>query len=301
MRFNQDARKCVVFLGYPDYETGPTAIRCEGTGFLLLYKGGFHLITARHVAETLGDDGWATRVNKKDGTCVLIEATNVPWVFHPNDTVDIAICGLSLSAKDGYDFIYADGEILLLRKEEETNDWVEVGDMCYTVGLWRLLEGKERNLPVVHTGNIARLPGEEKIPVRAKNKPGGREMVDGYLIEAQTLKGLSGSPVFVRPSCGVTLQSRNVNDPPDSPEKPLPLVAYRENVRLIGLWQAAWDADAGEVLTAERGPMLTVPVGMGIVVPSSKIIEVLELPAVEEKRIQQRRREAEFRVTLQTK
>ncbi len=140
MRFNQDSRKCVVFLGYPAYEAGPTAIRCEGTGFLLLYKGGFHLVTARHVAESLGDDGWATRVNKKDGTCGLIEATNVPWVFHPDNTVDIAVCGLALSAKDGYDFIYADGDILLLRIEEETTDWVEVGDMCYTVGLWRLLE-----------------------------------------------------------------------------------------------------------------------------------------------------------------
>src|SRR5258708_16164609 len=107
--------------------------------------------------------------------------------------------------------------------------------MCYTVGLWRLLEGKERNLPVVHTGNIARLPGEEKIPVRAPNKVGGREMVDGYLIEAQTLKGLSGSPVFVRPSCSVTLQARDAADP-HTPEKPLPLVAYRESVRLIGLW-----------------------------------------------------------------
>jgi hypothetical protein len=149
MRFNQNVRKCVVFLGYPDHEAGPTAIRCEGTGFLILYKGGFHLVTARHVAEALGDIGWATRINKLDGTCALIEATNVPWVFHPDDTVDVAVCGFSLSRKGGFDFMYADGEILFLRKEEETVDWVEVGDMCYTVGLWRLLEGKERNLPVV--------------------------------------------------------------------------------------------------------------------------------------------------------
>jgi hypothetical protein len=286
-------RKCVVFLGSPDYEAGQNAIRCAGTGFLILYKGGFHLITARHVAEALGDIGWGTRVNKKDGTSQLIEAENVPWVFHPDDTVDVAVCGLSLSARDGFDFIYADGEVLFLRKEEETTEWVEVGDICYTVGLWRLLEGKERNLPVVHTGNIARLPGEEGIPVRAPKKPGGREMVDGYLIEAQTLSGLSGSPVFVRPSCSVTLRARNEADPPDAPETPLPLVGYRESVRLIGLWQAAWDASAGEVLTAEHGPGTTVPVGMGIVVPTSKIIEVLELPAVEEKRAKQRSREAE--------
>jgi hypothetical protein len=89
----------------------------------------------------------------------------------PDDTVDVTVCGLSLSARDGFDFIYADGEVLFLRKEEETTEWVEVGDICYTVGLWRLLEGKERNLPVVHTGNIARLPGEEGIPVERQKSP----------------------------------------------------------------------------------------------------------------------------------
>lgn len=62
------------------------------------------------------------------------------------------------------------------------------------------------------------------------------------------------------------------------------LVAYHEHVKLLGLWQAAWDAPAGEVLTAEHGRQNTVPVGMGIVVPASKIIETLELPAMQEKR-----------------
>jgi hypothetical protein len=276
MRFNRAARKCVVFLGYPDRDTGPNAIICEGTGFLILYQGGFYLVTARHVAVTLGDVGWCVRVNKKDGTCHLIDADNVPWVFHPDNTVDVAVCGFGISAAQGYDFLYADGDILFLRKENETSDWVEVGDMCYTVGLWRLLEGKERNLPVVHTGNIARLAGEEKIPVRAPNKPEGRELVDGYLVEAQTLSGLSGSPVFIRPSIRLAMQG--TRDSPDGEKEQLDLLAYREHVKLMGLWQAAWDAPAGEVLTAEHGRQNVVPVGMGIVVPASRIVEVLEMP-----------------------
>lgn len=289
VRLSRDARKGVVFLGYPEREKGPTAIRCEGTGFLLLYKGGFHLVTARHVAKTLGDIGWATRVNRLDGTCELIDAEDIPWAFHPDDTVDIAVCGFSLSRSAGYDFLYYDGEILLLNAEQESSaDWVEVGDMCYTVGLWRLLEGKERNLPVVHTGSIARLPGEEKIPVRAPNKPGGRELVDGYLVEAQTLRGLSGSPVFIRPSLNLAMDATRADPFGGSPER-IELVAYHEHVKLLGLWQAAWDAPAGEVLTAEHGRQNTVPVGMGIVVPASKIIEVLELPAVHEKREKQKR------------
>lgn len=285
MRFNRDAKKCVVFLGYPEPENGPTAIRCEGTGFLLLYKGGFHLVTARHVAESLGDIGWATRVNRLDGSCALIEAENVPWIFHPNDTVDIAICGLLLSRADGLDFLYVDGEILLLQEAQETStDWVEVGDICYTVGLWRLLEGKERNLPVVHTGHIARLPREEPIPIKAPNKPEGKELVDGYLVEAQTLRGLSGSPVFVRPSLRISMNANRQDPLGGGGSERIELVAYHEHVKLLGLWQAAWDAPAGEVLTAEHGRQNTVPVGMGIVVPASKIIETLELPAMQEKR-----------------
>jgi hypothetical protein len=284
MRLNRDARKCIVFLGYPDWDNGPNAFRCEGTGFLLLYKGGFHLVTARHVAELLGDVGWATRVNRLDGSCSLIEAENMPWVFHPDDTVDVAICGLMLSRIDGYDFLYIDGEILLLQADQEVSaDWVEVGDMCYTVGLWRLMEGKERNLPIVHTGHVARLAGEERIPVRAKNKPGGKEWVDGYLVEAQTLRGLSGSPVFIRPSIRLSIDA-NRHDPFGTQDEKLELLAYHEHVKLLGLWQAAWDAPAGEILTAEQGRQNTVPVGMGIIVPSSKIIEVLELPAMYKKR-----------------
>jgi hypothetical protein len=284
MRFNREARKCVVFLGYPDWEGGANAIRCEGTGFLLQYRGGFHLVTARHVAESLGDVGWATRVNRLDGTCALIEAENVPWVFHPDHTVDIAICGFMLSRAAGYDFFYVDGDILLLQAAQEASaDWVEVGDICYTVGLWRLLEGKGRNLPIVHTGNIARLAGEEPIPVQSKNQPSGRELVDGYLVEAQTLRGLSGSPVFIRPSLRLSMDARRA-DPFGAPDEKLELMAYHEQVKLLGLWQAAWDAPSDQIMTAELGRQNTVPVGMGIVVPASKIIEVLESTVMYEKR-----------------
>jgi hypothetical protein len=80
-----------------------------------------------------------------------------------------------------------------------------------------------------------------------------------------------------------------------TPER-IELVAYHEHVKLLGLWQAAWDAPAGEMLTAEHGRQNTVPIGMGIVVPASKIIEVLELPAVQKKRELQKRREDEAKL-----
>ena len=89
-------------------------------------------------------------------------------------------------------------------KEQENVEEVEVDDLCYTVGLWRVLEGKERNLPIVHTGHLARLAGEERIPIKDPRQPDGVVLAHGYLVEAQTLSGLSGAPVFIRRSVCVT-------------------------------------------------------------------------------------------------
>lgn len=47
---------------------------------------------------------------------------------------------------------------------------IGIGDMCYTIGLFHLLSGKKRNLPIVHTGNIALLPEDEKISVKREFK-----------------------------------------------------------------------------------------------------------------------------------
>lgn len=286
VRLTRAARKCVVFLGYPDPEKPETGIICQGTGFLVLYQGGFYLITARHVAELLGDVGFCTRVNTFDGKSRNVPAEQrVTWVYHPDSTVDVAVVGFGISAAAGFDFLYLD-EILLPTKEQEQDpDFADVGDLCYTVGLWRVLVGDERNLPIVHTGHIARLPGEERIPVRNAN--GTRALVDGYLIEAQTLSGLSGAPVFLRPSVLVGLDAVPVKAP-ETKER-LELISYKEHVALLGIWQAAWDAPADEVVAADRGRQITVPVGMGVVVPASKIVEVLELPILKERRDAARR------------
>lgn len=67
-RVSEDARNCVVFLGY---ETGNPADAAEivpvGTGFLV-YSGeggyrGVYLVTAAHVARKLGSDPFEVRQN----------------------------------------------------------------------------------------------------------------------------------------------------------------------------------------------------------------------------------------------
>ncbi|HEX3677584.1 MAG TPA: hypothetical protein VHU79_09375, partial [Sphingomicrobium sp.] len=64
MALAEDIRRCVVFIGHGDEDH----FRSCGTAFLLGYKGSLYLITARHVAQALGDDPFAFRINKTDGT-----------------------------------------------------------------------------------------------------------------------------------------------------------------------------------------------------------------------------------------
>jgi hypothetical protein len=72
MRFSEDVRKSVIFIGYPDATPGKGGIACIGTGLLLKYgEPGFeigYLVTAQHVSHTLGRDPFLLRLNRKDGT-----------------------------------------------------------------------------------------------------------------------------------------------------------------------------------------------------------------------------------------
>ena len=156
------------------------------------------------------------------------------------------------------------------------------------LGLFRLLTGQRRNLPVCHAGVIALLPDDERVPIvdwRDANPVESqrrRISVEAYLVEAQSMSGLSGSPVFVRSEIAVSLKGvvrlEGAGDPPN-------VILARDTVRLLGLWQGAWEAPPDEIRAAQSKRDL-VPLGMGVVVPSTKIIELLETDAVKKRRDQ---------------
>ena len=142
------------------------------------------------------------------------------------------------------------------------------GDTISLVGLFRLHAGSKRNVPIVHTGHIASVPDpNEKIPLTDRN---GRSIeVASYLIEAQTLDGLSGSPVlyYERTKQGT-------------------------NVRVLGIYQGSWDGEPGKIFAEDRNfvdDRIRVPVGMGLVVPGERIIELVRNhPSIQEERKRQR-------------
>jgi hypothetical protein len=115
-------------------------------------------------------------------------------------------------------------------------------------------------------------PGEA-IPVRDTTT--GKVMrVPGFLIEAQTLEGLSGAPVFVRWTTRVTVGG-------DS------FMAYADDGRLLGVWCGSWDRLAGKTIGEGLEKDMTVPVGMGVVTPAPYLVEILNCPELRGEREEQ--------------
>ena len=276
VRVSEDLRRCVVFLGVQDGTPGGSGIKCLGTAFLLVYKQSKYLVTVKHVALGLGDLPFLIRLNRQDGTSTNVnvdaDLIDLKWYFHEtDDDVDLAVLPFQYALREaGYDcLMIPDGYIADASKI--VSESIGAGDLCYTVGLFRLMAGQKRNLPVIHVGNVALMPNDERVKVQDWNDPSGRKRrsIEAYLVEAQSLQGLSGSPVFVRPAFDVDFE--RMFEGTDNRT-----MLLRTTLFLLGVWQGAWDAKPDEVLAVEQGHELRVPVGMGVVVPVTKLVELLE-------------------------
>ncbi len=290
MRINKAATKIVVFIG----TTSGTDFKAGGTGFLVHFDGFIYLVTAKHVATALPDAPIALRFNNiREGTSFIhLDPLNGwKWYFHEDDTVDAAVLPISHDLDKFDHLFYPENKIdyrafpqdQFMDDNKIAEGPVGFGDMCYTVGFFRLLVGNKKNLPVVHSGSIARIAGDELIPVRDWDDPTRRDrkMISAYLVEQQSLQGLSGSPVFVR----LPIMFNSVST--DLGVRDIVVSEYK--VMLLGLWQGSWDAKADEVLAMDKGREMRVPVGMGVVVPCQKIKDILEDHELKAKRDEARR------------
>lgn len=274
MRVPDDIRKCVLFIGQL---LGPSGWRSYGTGFFITHKGLGYLVTARHVAALTGDDPVHMRVNLKDGTALVIhndplaeETGDQKWHYSDDEDVDLAVLPLHIDMERfSIDHIFLEVEVYA----DFSGSTVPpgVGSQCYAVGLFTALEKQtevRRNLPVVHTGNIALSPWDGRIPVQSKSEPGKIYNIEGYLVELTNLAGLSGSPVFVRPETWIS----EIGGRTDA-------LIPRWSLYLLGVWQGSWESSPA--LEYERPHLERVPMGMGIVIPVAKLMALLNQPSVE--------------------
>lgn len=222
-----------------------------------------YAVTARHVIEGIrrtGVDSVWFRINQNDGNAVWLSSKLNDWFFHPSDpSIDIAI--LKTGLRSEWDHLVLPYS-LCMRDERMAENEVALGDEVFITGLFRHHHGTKRNIPIVRVGNLACLT-EEKVETN------GFGLMDAFLIEARSIGGLSGSPVFL--NLGITrMIGGKIKHAKSEP------IFY-----LLGLIHGHYDVAAAEVdgediatsdvLTTER-----VNTGIAIVVPFHSIKEVIE-------------------------
>jgi len=228
--------KCVGFFGAATNEDS-LAFDFEpfGTGFLVSIRSStagrvFHcFVTARHSVKDLNGAPPLIALNAHDGRRHVYRIDGKPkWWFHPTDkTADVAVLPYSVEPRDD---IVSLGEELFLTDKNREKYKIGAGDEVFIVGLFSRATGSERNIPIVRHGNIAMLPDE---PIQTDS---GYE--DVYLIEARSIGGLSGSPVFVRET--VQLQAKSATGEPM-------VLAGLGRLQLLGLCVGHWDVKESDL------------------------------------------------------
>lgn len=258
-------KKCVVFISYKDKQQSN---HLAGTGFFISYPLEdpkyqiIYLVTARHVIagiKTKSADGQVIiRVNTTTGSTNTVISPISQWQYHDDSTVDAAVISW---APDQKAFDYLPLPINMAVTSEVMNKYnIGAGDEVFLTGLFGRHSGQQKNLPIVRTGSIA-LVSDEKIETKS---PFGA--MEAYLIEARSIGGLSGSPVFTylgsmrSSSEGVTVGGN-------------PLFLW------LGLMHGHWDVDESDIdmeIDNAGGVSRSVNMGIGIVVPATKVIEIIE-------------------------
>ncbi len=277
VRIEDKFRKAVVYVGI---KKGGNFVPL-GTGFVAINfiddYGFQQIVTAKHIFDGIDDDEIYLRVNRLDGRAEVLPLARDSWLEHPDPAVDLTICGTGIP-HDQFDILHLSLEssqdsMVLVDYSLDTSP-IGLGDEVFIAGMFIGRLGEVRNLPIIRTGTIAAMP-EEKI----KTTYGLHE---AYLIEARSIDGLSGSPVFAATSLSF-VQDGKVG------------IASGVAVYLIGMLlghtQVINPSEIIEIAQTAEKPKETkdaiVPLntGIGLVLPISAVIEAVEQPKLNQIRI----------------
>jgi hypothetical protein len=189
-RINDAYLDCVVYL-YGSEADAEDGLRTGGSGFLigiptidlptnvwLLYA-----VTNRHVIEP---DNLVIRFRTKDDKHFIMNTDKSAWHVHPLGD-DIAVCLVSFDWKSmRYNFVPRER---FLDKDTMKRYNIGSGDDVFVIGRFINHEGQQRNLPTVRFGCVAQNPWE---PIKQDT---GFEQ-ESFLVEARSIAGYSGAPVF---------------------------------------------------------------------------------------------------------
>lgn len=263
-----EVRKCVVFIIYKNKFTKADTL--AGTAFFVSIQeeSGLdfvYLITAKHIIEGIEekslDNKVYLRINQKDKPSITLSSSLNQWKFHPSLSkpankpmyIDVAALAWAPSVEI-YDCLFIPST-MAVTTDVISKEGVGCGDEVFITGLFSQHFGLQRNLPIIRIGNIACMPEE---PVHTtKYGP-----IEAYLVEARSISGLSGSPVFLHLS-GVRKGSLKLG---------------RKSIYWLGLIHGHFDLrdmEVGDTIAQDNLYSLAINMGIAIVVPVSKVLEVL--------------------------
>ena len=273
-----EIRKCVVFVCIEGKNGLPTP---GATGFLVSIPSEknpaiihIYLVTARHVAIGIANKKFFVSLNDKNGEARFIPGNDkVKWFYHPNhenDPADLAV--VPFAVHESHDLKILPISMFVNEELIKSGD-IGIGNDVFITGLFRHFSGKQKNIPIVRVGNIAMVP-DEKVPTRKFGD------IDAYLIEARSIGGLSGSPVFF---CKEQAIRGNVT------------MRGSTKFFLGGLIHGHWDIpqDMIDSIIPDEdagGVKSSVNVGIAIVTPAHKILETLNCDELKQMRIENDKR-----------
>jgi hypothetical protein len=221
------------------------------------------LVTAKHniVNANAAYGNVYVRVNDTSGGAIDIEITE-PWTY-----ADTASCDL---AAIPFPTLY-EVETLLLPVPEAwfvTPEVIETrgvgpGDELVVMGLFSNHIGKDRNLPIVRSGNIASMPREPLAD------PSSGAPYEAYLAEVRSIGGLSGSPVFLALNPNARMRF-GVEEGVELDGQPFYLLGL-----IRGHWERGAEPDFGADHLGES-EIERLNTGVAIVTPITELLSIFE-------------------------
>jgi hypothetical protein len=222
--------------------------------------GVMHLVTAKHVAIGIGNGDFTIAFNGTDGLPMFSRPQgNNRWFYHAteSDSVDVAVMPFSTARMDEYDVTPI--PVGMFATDERIAQYeIGIGDEIVNVGLFTPFFGTSHLIPILRTGNIAMMP-KDKVLVRNFG------YVDAYLAEGRSIGGLSGSPVFCR---------NTVKMPAIGPHQETAYITGLGGTHFLGLMHGHWDIP----METPEAVKQIVNMGISIIIPAKKILEVLNNP-----------------------
>jgi hypothetical protein len=267
-RINPRILDSVIYL-YNSVSDAKAGTSAGGSGFLTFVRvpdqpklAWIYAVTNRHVKESAP----VVRINRADGRVAIFPFQPTDWIGHPDKLTDLAVVCLNVKVATEYQFLAIFPENDFLTRQKIDLYKINVGDDTFLVGRLINRDGVLRNLPSVRAGIIAQMPNPSD-PIETE---AGKQ--EAYLVEARSISGYSGSPMFVWvPPSRYYQDFRKMQ----GPEWNVP-VFLGIDCGHVPDYTPVLEWDEEEQRLKETGHQVEVNTGMAIVIPAYKLQELLD-------------------------